>query len=142
MLARAKMRRESAAHTLDATALVHEAYLRLIGGDTDLSWKNRGHFFGAAAEAMRRVLIDNARRKQAENVYPLAEDLVLQISGEAIQIARPRQGAAKTIVPQASGILINRAPNGKSVLVRYYKNGSQYFLVVDSEGNVIVNRAR
>jgi RNA polymerase sigma factor (TIGR02999 family) len=65
MLARAKMRRESAAHTLDATALVHEAYLRLIGGDADLSWKNRGHFFGAAAEAMRRVLIDNARRKQA-----------------------------------------------------------------------------
>jgi RNA polymerase sigma factor (TIGR02999 family) len=65
MLARAKMRRESAAHTLDATALVHEAYLRLIGGDADMSWKNRGHFFGAAAEAMRRVLIDNARRKQA-----------------------------------------------------------------------------
>jgi hypothetical protein len=54
------MARERADHTLDATALVHEAYLRLVGGQ---AFEHRGHFFAAAAEAMRRILIDGARRK-------------------------------------------------------------------------------
>src|SRR5262249_45593269 len=52
--------------TLQATALVHEAYLRLVGSDRDQHWDSPGHFFAAAAEAMRRILIDNACRKQAE----------------------------------------------------------------------------
>ncbi len=60
-LARARMRREPAGHTLQATALVHEAYLRLMS-DQDAQWHDRGHFFGAAAEAMRRILIERARR--------------------------------------------------------------------------------
>lgn len=60
-LAAAKMSRESAGQTLQATALVHEAWLRLSDGN----WQNRAHFFSAAAEAMRRILIDNARRKAA-----------------------------------------------------------------------------
>jgi RNA polymerase sigma factor (TIGR02999 family) len=59
---------ELAGHTLQATALVHEAYLRLVGPQdgvaTPPQWQGRAHFFGAAAEAMRRILIDNARRKQ------------------------------------------------------------------------------
>jgi RNA polymerase sigma factor (TIGR02999 family) len=59
-LAAARMARERTDHTLDATALVHEAYLRLIG---DQQFDGRGHFFAAAAEAMRRILIDGARRK-------------------------------------------------------------------------------
>lgn len=63
-LAAAKMARESAAFTLQPTALVHEAWLRL-GNDARGSWKNRAHFFGAAAEAMRRILIDDARRRGA-----------------------------------------------------------------------------
>jgi RNA polymerase sigma factor (TIGR02999 family) len=63
-LAAAKMGRESAAHTLQPTALVHEAWLRL-GGDAQPAWRDRGHFFGAAAEAMRRILIERARRRQA-----------------------------------------------------------------------------
>jgi RNA polymerase sigma factor (TIGR02999 family) len=58
------MRRERPDHTLQATAVVHEAYLRLLGNEA--SFQNRAHFFGAAAEAMRRVLIDSARRKRAE----------------------------------------------------------------------------
>jgi RNA polymerase sigma factor (TIGR02999 family) len=62
-LAAARLSQESSGQTLQATALVHEAYLRLIGDTDDLTWKNRGHFFAAAAEAMRRILIDNARRK-------------------------------------------------------------------------------
>jgi len=61
-LAAQKMARESPGQTLQATALVHEAWLRL-GGDDQPEWQNRAHFFAAAAEAMRRILIDNARRK-------------------------------------------------------------------------------
>lgn len=63
-MARNHMRREVAGHTLQATALVNEACLRLMDGGTD--WQNRRHFFGAAAEAMRRVLVDHARRRNAE----------------------------------------------------------------------------
>jgi RNA polymerase sigma factor (TIGR02999 family) len=64
-LAASKMGRESAAQTLQPTALVHEAWLRL-GGDQQPAWQNRAHFFGAAAEAMRRILIDRARRRRAQ----------------------------------------------------------------------------
>ena len=61
-LASAKMAQETPGQTLQATALVHEAYLRLVGG-TDQKWDSVGHFFAAAAEAMRRILIDQARRR-------------------------------------------------------------------------------
>jgi RNA polymerase sigma factor (TIGR02999 family) len=64
-LAAARLSQEKPGQTLQATALVHEAYLRLIGGERDPSWENRGHFFAAAAEAMRRILVENARRKQS-----------------------------------------------------------------------------
>ncbi len=63
-LAAQKMSRESPGQTLQATALVHEAYIRLVGSETQ-NWKGRTHFFTAAAEAMRRILIDNARRKKS-----------------------------------------------------------------------------
>ena len=63
-LAAARMAAETPDHTLQPTALVHEAYLRLVGGGQADGWAGRGHFFAAAAEAMRRILIDNARRKQ------------------------------------------------------------------------------
>jgi RNA polymerase sigma factor (TIGR02999 family) len=64
-LAAAKMANEAAGHTLQPTALVHEAWLRL-GGNQNQQWENRAHIFGALAEAMRRILIDRARRKRAE----------------------------------------------------------------------------
>ncbi len=63
-LAAAKMSREPAGQTLQATALVHEAWLRL-GGDQQPTWQNRAHFFASAAEAMRRILIERARRRRA-----------------------------------------------------------------------------
>jgi RNA polymerase sigma factor (TIGR02999 family) len=63
ILATAKLRHEKPGQTLQATALVHEAYLRLLDVDEDRNWDSRGHFFAAAAEAMRRILVDNARRK-------------------------------------------------------------------------------
>jgi RNA polymerase sigma factor (TIGR02999 family) len=64
LLAAQKLSHEAPGQTLQATALVHEAYLRLVG-DTPHSWNSRGHFFSAAAEAMRRILVENARRKKS-----------------------------------------------------------------------------
>src|SRR5262245_49346510 len=64
-LAAQKLAQENPGQTLQATALVHEAYLRLVGGDRYRQWDGRGHFFGAAAEAMRRILVDQARRRKA-----------------------------------------------------------------------------
>ena len=63
-LAAQKLAHETPGPTLQATALVHEAYLRLVGPADDLRWQNRGHFFAAAAEAMRRILVEAARRKK------------------------------------------------------------------------------
>jgi RNA polymerase sigma factor (TIGR02999 family) len=62
-LAAVRLAAENPGQTLDATALVHEAYLRLVGGSQPQEWSGRGHFFAAAAEAMRRILVDQARRK-------------------------------------------------------------------------------
>jgi RNA polymerase sigma factor (TIGR02999 family) len=64
MLAAARLAREKPGQTLQATALVHEAYLRLVDKSDVKPWNSRGHFFGAAAEAMRRILVENARRRR------------------------------------------------------------------------------
>src|SRR5262245_55656445 len=64
-LATARLASEKPGQTLQATALVHEAYLRLVGNENTQRWDSRGHFFAAAAEAMRRILVDNARRRQS-----------------------------------------------------------------------------
>lgn len=92
-LAERQMRQERRDHTLQATALVHEAYLRLLG-DTEVGWDNRAHFYAAAAEAMRRILIEHARRvgakkrgggwnKEIANVADLASD---ETVGHALDI--------------------------------------------------------
>jgi RNA polymerase sigma factor (TIGR02999 family) len=65
-LAAARLAHETPGQTLQATALVHEAYLRLVEGEAGRRWDSRGHFFAAAAEAMRRILIDQARHKQSQ----------------------------------------------------------------------------
>jgi RNA polymerase sigma factor (TIGR02999 family) len=64
-LAAAKLAQERPGQTLEATALVHEAYLRLVGNGESRDWNGRGHFFAAAAEAMRRILVENARHKKS-----------------------------------------------------------------------------
>ena len=64
-LAAARMAQEAPGQTLQATALVHDAYLRLVDTDKARHWNSRGHFFAAAAEAMRRMLVDQARRRKA-----------------------------------------------------------------------------
>ena len=65
-LAAHRLAHETPGQTLQPTALVHEAYLRLVGGEQEAHWDSKGHFFAAAAEAMRRILVDNARRKQCQ----------------------------------------------------------------------------
>jgi len=79
-----KMAREAPGHTLQPTALVHEAWLRL-GADAQPVWQNRAHFFAAAAEAMRRILVERARRKQREKRGSGAEHVPL----EEFEIAAP-----------------------------------------------------
>jgi RNA polymerase sigma factor (TIGR02999 family) len=68
LLAAQKMSLERPGQTLQATALVHEAYVRLVGDGPPRNWDSRGHFFSAAAEAMRRILIENARRKKSQKL--------------------------------------------------------------------------
>ncbi len=72
-LAQDRLRHESPSHTLQPTALVHEVYLRLVSPDVARSWDGQGHFFSAAARAMRQILIDNARRKRAKKRLPLGK---------------------------------------------------------------------
>jgi len=86
-LAAQKLAQEKPGQTLEATALVHEAYLRLVAGSTEPHWNSRGHFFGAAAEAMRRILIDNARRKRRPKHGGDRHQLDLD---EALAVAEPR----------------------------------------------------
>jgi RNA polymerase sigma factor (TIGR02999 family) len=78
-LAAVRMANERAGQTLQPTALVHEAWLRL-GGDRQATWQNRAHFFGAAAEAMRRILIDRARKRQVRAASGLADRVDLEES--------------------------------------------------------------
>ena len=85
------MRRESADHTLQTTALVHEAYLRLID-QRRVEWRNRAHFFGVAAQLMRRILVDHARRrgagKRGSGQRPVSLDDVHSVRGAPSEASR------------------------------------------------------
>ena len=111
-LAAHRLAGEAPGQTLQATALVHEAWLRLVGGDEAVSFANRGHFFSAAAEAIRRILIERARRRNAvkrgEGMRPLdleqaqvaiqTDDAVLLLVDEALQKLEREQAAAAELV--------------------------------------------
>ena len=92
-LAEHRMAGEAAGHTLQPTALVHEAWLRLVGQDSpDLQkWQGRAHFFGAAAQAMRRILIDRARRRRAEKRGGGAEHVDLDSVDVAVNADSPHR---------------------------------------------------
>src|SRR5438552_392379 len=85
-LAEHRMTSESPDHTLSPTALVHEAYIRLVGKD-DPGWQNRGHFFAAAAEAMRRILVDHARHKLADKRGGDWQRISLEAAGPLVSTA-------------------------------------------------------
>lgn len=113
-LARAKMAREQPGHTLQPTALVHEAWLRL----GDQSFENRAHFFGAAAEAMRRILIDRARRKLTEKRGANAE----HIDADEIEIGAPIEKDGELLaVHEALDALATHDPRkAELVKLRYF----------------------
>ena len=89
-LAVARLRQEKPGQTLQATALVHEAYTRLVDVEKAQQWDGRGHFFAAAAEAMRRILVDQARRKQAE-IHGGGRLRVTLSGGELMSKATPKE---------------------------------------------------
>lgn len=90
-LAAAKLAHEKPGQTLQPTVLVHEAYLRLVSPDVDVPWNGRGHFFAAAARAMQRILVENARRKQrlkagGEHQRVPLSDVVASVQGSALDV--------------------------------------------------------
>ena len=131
-LAAARISQERTPQTLQATALVHEAFLRLVDTDTIQHWKTRGHFFAAAAEAMRRILVETARRKRRlkhggereredvdlidieaaeprEDLIALdaALDRLIQVNGTAAELVQLRYFAGLTIAEIAAAMDIS-----------------------------------
>jgi RNA polymerase sigma factor (TIGR02999 family) len=121
-MAAARMARESAGQTLQPTALVHEAWLQLVG-DGDRTWENRAHFFGAAADAMRRILIDVSRRKSTlkrggglerldvadlDPAQASADDHVLLINEALEELEKEDPDRARIVVLKFFGGLTNQ----------------------------------
>jgi RNA polymerase sigma factor (TIGR02999 family) len=120
-MAQKNMNQERAAHTLEATALVHEAYLRLVG-DQDLGWDSRAHFFTAAAEAMRRILIEHARAKkrvkrggERQRVPLTGLDLAAENDAEEILAVDEAFRRLETEDPDAASVVRMRYFAGLSV---------------------------
>ncbi len=115
-LARSRMAREAPGQTLQATALVHEAYLRLIG-NADPGWNGRGHFFGAAALAMRRILVEQARRKA--RIKHGGDQQAIDVSDAVLAIDPP--GTDVLAIDEAVSRLEKEDPRkGKIVNLRYF----------------------
>jgi RNA polymerase sigma factor (TIGR02999 family) len=121
-LARARMANEAAGQTLQPTALVHEAWLQLVG-EGHRTWQSRAHFFGAAANAMRQILIDNARRKsrlkrgggrvrvdleEVNVAAPMPEDEILQIDEALVRLETEDPEQARIVVLKFFGGLTNK----------------------------------
>ena len=105
-LAAQKLAHEAPGQTLQPTALVHEAYLRLVGGGEERHWNSRGHFFAAAAEAMRRILVESARRKRSRKHGGglVRQDL------DAVQPAAPELGEDLLAPDEALNRLAEKDP--------------------------------
>jgi RNA polymerase sigma factor (TIGR02999 family) len=121
-LAAQRMAQENPGQTLEATALVHEAYLRLVDRDKAQNWDSRGHFFAAAAEAMRRILVDNARRRASVKNgggllrEPLVESAIAttQISGDVLAVDEALTKLARSD-PQAAELVKLRFFTGLTI---------------------------
>jgi RNA polymerase sigma factor (TIGR02999 family) len=133
-LAAARLAAEKPGQTLQATALVHEAFLRLVGGQKSPQWNGRGHFFGAAAEAMRRILVDSARRKQSlkqggqfrrcdasldQLPQDQASDDILAVDEALAKLAQDNQPVAKLVeLKYFAGLTLDEAAAALGVSVR------------------------
>ena len=110
-LAAQKMAQEAPGQTLQATALVHEAYLRLVDVEKAQHWDSRGHFFAAAAEAMRRILVDNARHKKAQKRGGMQNRVDLAHA----DLASPGNPEAFLVLDDALSRLAQEDPDAASV---------------------------
>jgi RNA polymerase sigma factor (TIGR02999 family) len=116
-LAAQKLAQEKPGQTLQATALVHEAYLRLVGNGAEPHWNSRGHFFAAAAEAMRRILIGNARRRHAQKRGGQARRVDL----DAIELAdRPADDKLLALEDALIRLADKDPVKGELVKLRYF----------------------
>jgi RNA polymerase sigma factor (TIGR02999 family) len=116
-LAAARLAGERPGQTLDATALVHEAYLRLVGGHQPREWSGRGHFFAAAAEAMRRILVEHARRKGRLRRGGDRERVDL----EGLEVAAPERGDDLLALDEALAQLAAADPQAAELVkLRYF----------------------
>jgi RNA polymerase sigma factor (TIGR02999 family) len=116
-LAAQELAHEKPGQTLQATALVHEAYLRLVGAEQDACWNSRGHFFGAAAEAMRRILVDSARRKKAQKRGGDARRVTI----DAAELPTPAQDDKVLALDEALAKLGQQDPTkAQLVKLRYF----------------------
>jgi RNA polymerase sigma factor (TIGR02999 family) len=116
-LAAQRLSQEKPGQTLEATGLVHEAYLRLVGLDEEKRWDNRGHFFAAAAEAMRRILVESARRKRTRKHGGglVRHDL------DDVQLAAPELGEDLLALDEALDLLAKEDPvKAELVKLRHY----------------------
>jgi len=117
-LAAARMARESAGQTLQPTALVHEAWIRLFNGNANV-WQSRGHFFGAAAEAMRRILIDRARRKMSSKRGGRAEHVHI----EEVDVAAAQPDERVLLIDEALHRLERKDPELARVVTLKFFGG-------------------
>jgi RNA polymerase sigma factor (TIGR02999 family) len=129
LLAAKKLSQEQTGHTLQATALVHEAYLRLVGDDS-AGWDNRGHFFVAAAEAMRRILVEHARRKKSRKrgggrARVRLDELTLSITGPSDDIVAVNEALDK---------LAAREPDVANIVKLHYFSGLTLDQVAELQG--------
>jgi len=116
-LAAAKMAQEKAGQTLQATALVHEAYVRLVDVDKAHHWNSRGHFFGAAAEAMRRILVERARQKLGPR---RGGGLVHVRLNEALDVADPRSAEILHVHSALDDLADESPAKAELVKLRYF----------------------
>jgi RNA polymerase sigma factor (TIGR02999 family) len=116
-LAKQKLAREKPGQTLDATGLVHEAYLRMVAADRQKDWDSRGHFLAAAAEAMRRILVENARHKRSQKRGGHLDRQELQES----QVVAPEPADELLALDEALTRLAERDPEAARLIqLRYF----------------------
>ena len=116
-LAAAKMAHEKPGQTLQATGLVHEAYIRLVDGEKAQHWNSRGHFFSAAAEAMRRILVDNAKRKKSAK----RGGLVARIECDADQLVTPSRSIDLIALDEAlNSLAVHDLRKAELVKLRFF----------------------
>ena len=116
-LAAARLAQEEPGQTLQATALVHDAYLRMVDVKLTQRWNSRGHFFAAAAEAMRRILVDSARRKKAARHGGQAQ----RVDFDENQIAAPSPGIDLIALDEVlNALTIHDARKAELVKLRYF----------------------